>query len=272
MVKHRRFPLLLAALAAAALAIVIGSGCAPDAPPARPGTLQYSEEARGAYEKAMRSFEDRDWEEADKRFKKVRSDYAQSPYARLAELRMADIKFEQDQLPEAITAYKTFAQTRRLDPGVAYAQYRICRALFLQINDTIMLPPQEERDLGATSDAYSELLRFKKENPVTDWDADVDYMLLDVTGRLARHELYVARFYLGSGNFDAAVARTRYALETYENSGLEPEALVLLGETYLKMKKRREAQKTFEHLLAAYPASPFVVPARSFLEEISSNP
>ncbi len=244
--------------------------CGKDTPVARPGTLQYSEEARVAYERAMRPFYERDWEEAEKRFQKVRRDYAQSRYARWAELRLADIMFERDQLAEAIGAYKAFVQSRRLDPGIAYAQYRVCRALFMQISDTIMLPPQEERDQGPTTEAYQELKRFKKENPGTRWDEEIDYMLLNVTGRLARHELYVARFYLARDNFEAASARARHALSSYENSGLEPEALVLLGETYLKMKKQKEARETFERVLAMYPASPFVVPARSFLLEMST--
>jgi outer membrane protein assembly factor BamD len=252
------------------VAFALTSGCAQSAPAAHPGTLQYTEEARASYEVALQYFEDRDWEEAEKQFNKVRSDYAQSRYARLAELRLADIKFERDQLPEAVTAYKAFAQTRRLDPGIAYAQYRVCRALYLQISDTILLPPQEERDLAQTTDAYNELARFKKENPNTDWDTEIDFMLLDVTGRLARHELYVARFYLRRDNFEAAAARARHALNSFANSGLEPEALVLLGETYLKMKKRAEAQETFERLLAAHPESPFAVPARAFLHEIAT--
>jgi outer membrane protein assembly factor BamD len=50
-----------------------------------------------------------------------------------------------------------------------------------------------------------------------------------------RHELYVARFYLNVGNFEAAVARAQYALRNFDGSGLEPEAMVLLGETYLKL-------------------------------------
>ena len=125
--------------------------------------------------------------------------------------------------------------------------------------------------MGVTTDTYNELRRFKKENPVTDWDTEIEYMLLDVTGRLARHELYVARFYLQRGNFEAAAARSLYALRTYSNSGLEPEALVLLGETYLKMKQRGDAQQSFEKLIAAYPESPFVEPARSFLLEMSKQ-
>ena len=52
--------------------------------------------------------------------------------------------------------------------------------------------------------------------------------------------------------------------------GLEAEALVLLGETYLRMKKVDRARAAFEKVLHEYPASPFVVPARRFLQNIGS--
>jgi outer membrane protein assembly factor BamD len=94
-------------------------------------------------------------------------------------------------------------------------------------------------------------------------------MLEVVTGLLVRHELYVARFYLNRDNFDAAVARCQYALQNYQDSGLEPEALVLLGETYLKMKEMDKARSSFQLVLDKYAASAFTVPAKRFLERIA---
>ena len=44
-------------------------------------------------------------------------------------------------------------------------------------------------------------------------------MLEVVTGLLVRHELYVARFYLATDNFKAAVARAEYALRNFEAPG-----------------------------------------------------
>ena len=90
-------------------------------------------------------------------------------------------------------------------------------------------------------------------------------MRAETVGLLARHELYVARFYLRRDNFDAAVARIKFALNRYAKSGLDPEAIVLLGETYLKMKKRDDARKAFEQVLSEHSSSPFSVPARRFL-------
>lgn len=246
------------------------TSCAKGPEPAPPGTLRYTEEARIAYEQAMRLFNDRSWESAKKAFTKVKTDYAQSRYARWAELRLADIMFEQDELPEALGAFRAFMQSHRLDVGAPYAHYRVCQALFGQISDTLMLPPQEERDQAIVLDTYRELHKFKEMYPSTRWDEQIDYMLLDVTGRLVRYELYVARFYLKRDNFEAASARARYALANYHNSGMEPEALVLLGETQLKLKQNTEAKKTFEKVVSDYPGSPFVASARKFLEHIST--
>jgi outer membrane protein assembly factor BamD len=93
-------------------------------------------------------------------------------------------------------------------------------------------------------------------------------MLSWVRGMLARYELYVARYYLNRDNFDAAVARAQYALTTYEDTGLEPEALVLLGETYMKQGEKEKARGTFESLLQRYPSSAFTVPAKRFLAQL----
>jgi outer membrane protein assembly factor BamD len=216
----------------------------------------------------MRAFYDEDWEEASSKFNDLRANYGQSPYATLAELRLADISFEKDSLPEAVSAYKDFTHAHREDPGVAYARFRVCQALVKQINDTVLLPPQEERDQGPTQEAYQALKGFKKAYPSTKWAKQVDYMLQDVSGRLARHELYVARFYLKMDRFDATVSRLQQALREFPDSGLEPEALLLLGETYLKMKQRDKARVVFQRAVSQYPASPFTRRCKDYLDHI----
>jgi outer membrane protein assembly factor BamD len=255
-------------IAAAFVGLACVGACSPSRPAASSDALHYTENARRSYETALKAYLDRDWEAAIELFKDVKRKYGQSRYGRLAELRLADISFEQEKLAEAIGSYKGYVQSHRNDPDLAYAQFRVCRALFLQVSDTLLLPPQEERDQANVRDAYLELRRFRKEHPVSKWDAQIDYMLLAVTGRLVRHELYVARFYLNKDNFEAAVARIQYALANFDESGLEPEAMVLLGETYLKMKKRSEARETFVRMIETYPESPFSFPARAFLNEI----
>ena len=61
-----------------------------------------------------------------------------------------------------------------------------------------------------------------------------------------------------------------YVVETSDgpvliDSGLEAEALLLLGEVYLKMHKFPDARESFVVLLRDYPKSPLVVQATNYL-------
>lgn len=253
-------------------ALFLGLPACNSPEPQAPNPLRYSEDARKAYEKALEAFLDRDWEEARPLLQEVRRKYAYSQYARMAEQRLADIDYEQEKFSAAITGYRAYVTDHPADEGVPYARFRICKALYAQISDTVLLPPQEERDQAAILDAYRELSAFLVDYPQSRWTRDAQFMLVTVTGRLVRHELYVARYYLKRDNFEAAAKRIQYALGRYDGSGLEPEALVLLAETYMKMKKTDEARTELHRVLEFYPASPFVVPARAFLTALGETP
>jgi outer membrane protein assembly factor BamD len=242
-------------------------GCA--ATVAEPTTAQrYEENARTAYLAAVAEFEDKDWESATSMFEQVKREYAYSRYARLAELKLADIAFRQDKFPEATTAYRTFVHDHPNDNNVAYARFQVTKALFEQTGDSILLPPQEERELASAADAYTAMKSFLVDFPRYEGVPEIEYMLSVVTGLLVRHELYVARFYLSKGLFEAATARCLYALERFDGSGLEAEALVLLGETYLKLKQPADARTAFTTVLRKYPASAFTIPAKNFLDTL----
>jgi outer membrane protein assembly factor BamD len=233
------------------------------------GALNYSEDAKHAYEKAMEAYNEHDWERARLLFKEVKRKYSYSRYARLAELRLADADVASEKLPEAIQEYRSFVHDHRTDPEVPYARFRICKALFEQVSDGgFLLPPLEERDQASGTEAHRELSNFVKDFATGPYTEQAKYMLAVVTGRLVRHELYVAQYYLKRDEFEATVGRIQYVLRTYSGSGLEAEALVLLGETYLKMHKRNEARSAFKEMLAKYPAAPFTAAAKNFLLEM----
>jgi len=226
---------------------------------------QYQAEARLAYEEAVDAYLDEDWEVAVRLLEQVRKDFSYTRYARLAELRLADAAFRQEKYAEATAAYKSFAKDYPSDPEVPYASYRIVRAQFLQSGSSVFQPPLEERDLASVRGAYTSLHSFLATFPEYPRRVELDYMLEVVTGLLVRHELYVARFYLQRDQYPPAIERVRFALDRYQDSGLEAEAVTLLGETYLKMKDKPRATEAFQRVLKDYPQSPFAVPAQAFL-------
>jgi outer membrane protein assembly factor BamD len=262
-----RAPLgLWLALSAAGL----GLGCAEDARPPQ-SALEYAENARLKYEQGVKAIESENWEAATETLNDLKKKYSYSRYARLAELRLADADLEQDKFSEAVTGYKTFVHDYPNDPEVPYARYRVAKAQYDSVSMSVLMPPLEERDLAAVNDALVSIRQFLSDFPTSAYSDELRYMRAVVVGLLARHELYVARFYLGRGKFEAAVARCEHALSAFDHSGLEPEALVLLGETYMKQKEREKARATLARVVEQYPASPFVESARRYLAVLAAQ-
>jgi len=234
-------------------------------------TLDYTDNAKRDYEVALAAFEDKNWELANELLSEVKRKYAYSRYARLAELRLADASFQQEKFAEAISGYKEFVHDHPNDPEVSYARYRVAKGEFDSVSQSIMLPPLEERDLASVNDALATLRNFLSDYPASEHASEMHYMLDVVLGLLARHELYVARYYANSGRFDAAAMRCEYALKALKNSGLEPEGLVLLGEIYMKQKRKKDARDVLTRLLQDYPESAFAVPAKNFLAQLDKT-
>jgi outer membrane protein assembly factor BamD len=255
----------------AATAPLVSLGCAGEER-APQSALEYAENARAKYEQGVRALEAENWEGATEIFNELKKKYGYSRYARLAELRLADADLQQDKYAEAVTGYKSFVHDYPNDPEVPYARYRVAKAQYDSVSFSVLMPPLEERDLAAVNDALVSIRQFLNDYPNTAYSDELRYMRAVVVGLLARHELYVARFYLGRGKFDAAIARCEHALGAFDHSGLEAEAMVLLGETYMKQKERAKARAVFQRVLKEYPASPFVEPARRFLAVLGTGP
>ena len=245
-------------------------GCSRSAEPAK-NPLEYTQNAKREYEKSLETFFDHDWEECITLMTSVKKTYAYSRYGRLAQLRIADAYFHQEKFADAITAYKSFVHDYPNDPEVNYARFRITEALFEQSSEAAFLPPLEERDLVNVHEAFKTIRDFLHDYPLDRRRRQLDYMLEYTGGLLARHELYVARYYLHKDIYPAAAARAEYALEHYPGSGLEPEALVLLGETYLRMHQPDKARAQFTRVIREHPDSPFSVSAGKFLARLDHH-
>lgn len=273
---------IAAALFTITLLGVAATGC--DSTPPHTA-LNYTEDAKRAYDKAMVEFKAHNWIDAQAQLKEVKRKYGYSKYARLAELRYADADFEQEKYGESIREFKEFVRAHRSDADdVAYARSRIAEATYREVPESFILSSAEERDQAAAVDAYKELRSYLADYPNATEAAHVHTLLETIVGRLIDHELYVARFYLGRDNYEAAAARVRYALRTYvstspdsshRNTDIQPEfgakALLLLGETYLKMKKWADARDAFESIVTGYHTSPTATQAQGYLDHMRAQ-
>ncbi len=261
---------------ALAMAALVGLAACENEPAKNP--LGYTEDAKRAYDQAMAQYNAHSWIDAQTLFREVKRKYSYSKYARQAELRIADADFEQEKYADAMREYKDFVHAHRSDvEDVAYARSRMAEATYAEIPESFLMPAAEERDQASVVDAYKELKSYLADYPDSKQSPRIRELLAQVLGRLVRHELYVARYYLDKDNYEATVARVEYALRNYaagleglrndgkQPSDLEAEALLLLGQTYLKMHKWEQARRAFETVVQGDPRSPLVDRALGYL-------
>jgi outer membrane protein assembly factor BamD len=264
--------------------------------------MAYAEDSKRAYDAAVAELAEHNWNEAVALLRELKRNYPYSKYARLAELRIADADYDQEKYTDAVRGYRAYIHDHRSDADeISYASARIAEAQFQEIGDSLLLPASEQRDQSTVQDAYRELKKFLAEYPDAQDSPRLRTLLAEVTARLIRHELTVARFYMDRENYDASVSRITTALATYadaespaeqaarkalgkdtrggvnmptlsaESRAAEPEALLLLGEVYMKTHRWAEARGAFTTLLRKHGSSGYSTQAKSYLAHLQDR-
>ena len=262
----RFMPLLWGLLA------VAPAGCATSDDTTKPVT--YSLTAKQNFDKGLAELKDENFAEAQKYFQFVKQKYPFSKYAVLAELKLADTQFAREEYTEAIDSYKAFTRLHPTHDQVedGYVAFKIGQSYFKDMpSDIFLLPPSYEKDQSAVTDALRELSDFGRKFPDSKYVKQADELRRQVLQRLVDHEVYVARFYLGSDHPNAAAMRLEGALRRYPGSGREPGLLYALGETYLKMDDPLRAKETFQRVVSEYGAADDARRAALYLQFIAKR-
>ena len=218
--------------------------------------LKPEDDARTAYERALLNFRRGDCLNAEPTFREIRREFPYSRFAALSELRIGDCQFKNEAYPEAIQTYRQFVRIRPSHKEIPYARFRIAEAYYNQIpGGWFMTPPAHERDQTAARDALIQLRRFVVDYPKDQRVPDANKLMEKCMSMLAAHELYVARFYLKRDAYRGVISRLRGLLAAYPGSGVEPKALLMLGEVYLKTNEVEAARQALDELVQRFPDS-----------------
>ena len=228
--------------------------------------LNPEDDARTAYEKALLDFRRGDCLTAEPTFRDIRREFPYSRFAALAELRIGDCQFKNESYPEAIQTYRQFVRIRPSHKEIPYARFRIAEAFYHQIpSGWFMTPPAHERDQSAARDALIQLRRFVVDYPDDQRVPDANKLMDKCMRTLAAHELYVARFYIKREAYRGAINRLKGLLAAYPGSGVEAEALLLLGQIYIKTENVEAARDALGQVVQRFPDTTEARRARTIL-------
>lgn len=204
----KRFSTLLVLLL---VAFVIALGCGQKKPPQEKTADELAEEG-------LKEFNLGNYYLAIDHFKKLKDWYPFSNKAILAELKIADSYYYQKLYPQAIAAYNEFANLHPRNESSPYVLFQIGQCFFDQM-------PTIDRDQMPAQQAYNSYSRLIRQFPETTYLHTAQANMKKCLQNLARHELYVAEFYLKNKQYKAALKRLEDLVDDYPDVGVQHRAL-----------------------------------------------
>lgn len=257
---------VLAALAALALA---GTLACSTKNTTFTGELKLKTSAEENYNAGLEELKAENWEPAIKFFEYVKTKYPYSPFAALADLRLADAKFDQKRFIEAADAYDQFARAHPSSEELEYAEYR--KGLS-QLNDApedfALFPPAYEKDQRTTEKAVETLEAFVKDYPKSKYAPEAEKSLAKARRVLADREWYVAEFYFKRSQWLGAAGRYERVVTKFPGSRHEGEAWVKWARSLAEAGQKFEARTKLQEFLEKYPKDKRAPEATALLQSL----
>ena len=210
---------------------------------------------------------------AKKKYAKARTYYAyiyenypNDPLGRRALLRVADTYYAQGDavnLVEAQYKYRDFINRYPGSDRADYAMLQIAMVAYKQME-------KPDRDQQKTREAVEKFNDMIKAYPKSALRAEADKHLQDALDRLAKHEQIVARFYMKRGDYNAAIQRLNYLVDTFPNFRERDAVFYDLGTSLAGMGRKAEARLYYERVISEFPKSEYADKAKKRLAEIKT--
>lgn len=194
-------------------------------------------------------------------YQRLISRFPFGPYTEQAQLDLAYVQYRAKRNDEAISTVDRFLKTYPTHPKADYAQYLRGVVNFYReasfIGRYVKLDPAA-RDQGATRQSFIDFSRLLREYPDSPYAEDSRLRMVFLRNQMARHEIMIAQYYLRRGAFVAAINRSKYVLENYQQAPEIGDALALMVESYKSMGEQQLADDTLRVLELNHPSHPYL--------------
>ena len=137
---------------------------------------------------------------------------------------------------QALTNLERFLKKYPADKNIIYAHYLIAIIYYEQIED-------EAKDLLPLIKANQKIEFFLEEFPNSDYALDLRFKKNLIQNQLAAKELYIAKYYISTQKWVAAINRLKFLVEKYDKTIFIEEALHRLVEIHYHIGLEKEAKK-----------------------------
>jgi outer membrane protein assembly factor BamD len=189
----------------------------------------------------------------------VERQHPYSDYATQAQIRQAEVAYDNLKYDDAIAAIDRFVELHPGHPNVDHAFYLKAMCYYEQITDV-------RRDQAMTENALEALDTLISRFPESKYTRDAILKRDLVNDHLAGKEMEIGRYYQKKEEYNAAINRFMAVVKEYQTTTHVPEALHRLVETYMILGLKEEATHVAAVLGHNYPGSQWYNDSYSLLD------
>ena len=181
------------------------------------------------------------------------------PFGRYAEQAQAELIYAyymNSQFEASQSAAERFINLHPRHSHTGYAYYMKGLAAFTDDSGLFSRYFQsdlEKREIVMAQTSFDELSDFISRYPQSNYVSHAKQRMIYLKNLLAKHEMYVADFYMQRGAYLAAVGRSKYVIEHLPNTPQTPYALSILVEAYDLLGYAELKKRNLEILTLNYP-------------------
>ena len=181
------------------------------------------------------------------------------PFGRYAEQAQAELIYAyymNFEFEAARSAAERFITLHPRHPHAAYAYY--LRGLAAFTDDSGVFSKYFEsdlskRDIQTAEQSFDDLSEFLARYPESPYASHAKQRMIYLKNILARHEIYIAEFYMDRKAYIAAIGRARFVIEHMPDTPQIPEALSILVRAYDYLEYEDLKNKNLTILQTNYP-------------------
>jgi outer membrane protein assembly factor BamD len=227
-------------------------------------------DAQKSFAHAEEAFKNEEFLEAIAYYQHIRTKFSFNvPLAAKSELRLGDIAFKRERWLEARSYYRTFLRFHPKHEQADYAAFQAGRCTYREIpEDFFLFPPSTEKDQSDVRAALVQMNEFVRTHPQSKYVEEAKKLVADCESRLAKHELYVAKFYAAKEKWRGTVLRTDGLLRNYPESPEAPEALVLSVQAHVELGQADLAKASLNRLVALKADPKYLARAEQYAQKL----
>jgi outer membrane protein assembly factor BamD len=206
------------------------------------------------------AYKKKNYQDSIEQWKKLKEYGASSPQlSALADIKMADAQFDNQDYIEAAATYESFTKFHPKHDQAPYALYREALCYYMQIGG-------EDTDQTPVKSAINRLQNFLRDYPASEYAADAKEKLSECYTKEAEHEIYIGRFYYRFGEYKPAIKRLEECVAKYSNQPVTDEAYYYLEKAYFKTGEKERGKEAFNRMFIKFPTSKYIKEAESLMK------